>query len=143
MAAARCGHRQTPAFDAWLDAYATRARAEGIAPGVVSRALAGAGFLPDVIARDRRQTEFTRTLEDYMAIAASDERIAAGRAALARYEATLRAIEGRYGVPAEILTAIWGLESRYGTEKGDIPAISALATLAFDGRRGEFFSKAS
>jgi len=93
-----------PAFDAWLDAYATRARAEGIAPGVVSRALAGAGFLPDVIARDRRQTEFTRTLEDYMAIAASDERIAAGRAALARYEATLRAIEGRYGVPAEILT---------------------------------------
>jgi len=128
-----------PAFDAWLDAYATRARAEGIAPGVVSRALAGAGFLPDVIARDRRQTEFTRTLEDYMAIAASDERIAAGRAALARYEATLRAIEGRYGVPAEILTAIWGLESRYGTEKGDIPAISALATLAFDGRRGEFF----
>nr|WP_245963867.1 lytic murein transglycosylase [Roseibaca ekhonensis] len=127
------------AFDAWLNAYAGRARSAGIAPQVVDRALAGAGFLPDVIARDRRQTEFTRTLEDYLAIAASPERIAGGRAALARHSATLRAIEGRYGVPAEVLTAIWGLESRYGTEKGDIPAVSALATLAFDGRRGEFF----
>jgi membrane-bound lytic murein transglycosylase B len=133
--------RPTPnaAFDAWLDAYADRARAAGIAPQVVDRALSGAGFLPDVIARDRRQTEFTRTLEDYLNIAASAERIAAGRAALSRHGATLRAIEARYGVPAEVLTAIWGLESRYGTEKGDIPAVSALATLAFDGRRGAFF----
>ncbi|WP_435874416.1 lytic murein transglycosylase [Roseinatronobacter sp.] len=128
-----------PDFDAWVNAYAGRARSAGIAPQVVERALSGAGFLPDVIARDRRQTEFTRTLEDYLAIAASDERITAGRAALARHGGTLRAIEGRYGVPTEVLTAIWGLESRYGTEKGDIPAISALATLAFDGRRGEFF----
>ncbi|MBN2759320.1 MAG: lytic murein transglycosylase [Rhodobacteraceae bacterium] len=127
------------AFDAWVDAYAGRARAAGIAPQVVDRALAGAGFLPDVIARDRRQTEFTRTLEDYLNIAASAERIAAGRAALSRHGVTLRAIEARYGVPAEVLTAIWGLESRYGTEKGDIPAVSALATLAFDGRRGAFF----
>lgn len=127
------------AFDAWVNGYASRARSAGIAPHVVDRALAGAGFLPDVIARDRRQTEFTRTLEDYLAIAASPERIAGGRAALARHGATLRAIEGRYGVPAEVLTAIWGLESRYGTEKGDIPAVSALATLAFDGRRGAFF----
>jgi lytic murein transglycosylase len=130
-----------PAFDAWVDAYSGRARAAGIAPGVVDRALSGAGFLPDVIARDRRQTEFTRTLEDYMAIAASDARIAAGKAALDRHAATLRAVAGRYGLPAEILTAIWGLESRYGTEKGDIPAISALATLAFDGRRGDFFER--
>jgi len=131
--------QQNPDFDAWVNGYAGRARNAGIAPQVVDRALSGAGFLPDVIARDRRQTEFTRTLEDYLAIAASDERITAGRAALTRHGGTLRAIEGRYGVPTEVLTAIWGLESRYGTEKGDIPAISALATLAFDGRRGEFF----
>ena len=73
-----------PAFDAWVDAYAGRARNAGIAPRVLDRALSGAGFLPDVIARDRRQTEFTRTLEDYMAIAASDARIAAGKRALDR-----------------------------------------------------------
>jgi lytic murein transglycosylase len=128
-----------PAFDTWLSGFATRARAAGIAPSVVQQSLARAGFLPDVIARDRRQTEFTRTLEDYLNIAASPERITAGQQALVTHGATLRAVAARYQVPAETLTAIWGLESRYGTERGDIPAISALATLAFDGRRGAFF----
>ena len=129
-----------PAFDAWKTQFRGRALAAGLPASVVDPALNGAGFLPDVIARDRRQAEFTRTLEDYItAIAVSDERIAAGRAALSRHAATLRAIEARYGVEAEVITAVWGLESRYGTERGDIPVISATATLAFDGRRGAFF----
>lgn len=128
-----------PAFDAWKTGFRARAVGAGIPANVVDPALNNAGFLPDVIARDRRQTEFTRTLEDYLAIAVSDERLAGGRAALSRHGATLRAIEARYGVEAEVITAIWGLESRYGTERGDIPVISALATLAFDGRRGAFF----
>ncbi len=126
-------------FDAWLAQFRTRAASAGINASTLDPALRGAGFLPDVIARDRRQTEFTRTLEDYLSIAVSDERLSAGRAALSRHNSTLRAIEGRYGVEAEVITAIWGLESRYGTERGDIPVISALATLAFDGRRGAFF----
>ncbi|MGL4412689.1 lytic murein transglycosylase [Roseinatronobacter monicus] len=128
-----------PAFDTWKQQFQGRATAAGIPASVVTPAISGAGFLPDVIARDRRQTEFTRTLEDYLGIAVSPERLSGGRAALSRHGSTLRAIESRYGVEAEVITAIWGLESRYGTERGDIPAISALATLAFDGRRGAFF----
>ena len=128
-----------PAFDAWKTGFRARALSAGISAQVLDSALPQAGFLPDVIARDRRQAEFTRTLEDYLRIAASDERIAAGRAALARNGAILRGVEERYGVDAAVVAAVWGLESRYGTERGDIPVISATATLAFDGRRGPFF----
>jgi len=129
-----------PEFDRWKAAFRGRATGAGIPSSVVGPALDGAGFLPDVIERDRRQAEFTRTLEDYInAIAVSDERIAGGRAALSRHGSTLRAIEDRYGVEAEVIAAVWGLESRYGAERGDVPVISALATLAFDGRRGAFF----
>jgi membrane-bound lytic murein transglycosylase B len=128
-----------PAFDAWKVQFRGRATAAGIPAALVEPAMNNAGFLPDVIARDRRQTEFTRTLEDYLGIAVSPERLAGGRAALSRHASTLRAIESRYGVESEVVTAIWGLESRYGTERGDIPVISAVATLAFEGRRGAFF----
>jgi membrane-bound lytic murein transglycosylase B len=87
-----------PAFDAWLAGFRARAQSRGIAPATLDRALAGAGFLPGVVERDRNQTEFTRTTEDYLSIAASDERIAKGRAALSRYSAVLSAIDDRYGV---------------------------------------------
>ena len=62
-----------------------------------------------------------------------------GRAALARHGNVLSRIESQYGVPAHVVTAVWGLESYYGERRGDVPVISALATLAFDGRRGSFF----
>ena len=130
-----------PAFDAWLAAYRGRAAARGISQATLDSALSSAGFLPGVIERDRRQTEFTRTLEDYLAIAASDERVRTGRAKLRATAGTLSAIEARYGVPANVVTAIWGLESQYGERRGDISVISAAATLAFDGRRGPFFEQ--
>lgn len=126
-------------WQAWVAAFRGRALARGITPATFDRAFAGAGYLPGVIDRDRNQTEFTRTLEDYLAIAASDDRIARGRAALAQHGPTLRAIEARFGVEARVVTAIWGLESQYGTRRGDIPVISATSTLAYDGRRGAFF----
>lgn len=128
-------------YDAWVSGYRARAAARGIPQGTIDAAFRSAGFLPGVIERDRNQTEFTRTLEDYLAIAASAERIAKGRAALARHGATLAAIEARYGVEAEVVAAVWGLESRYGERRGDINVISALSTLAYDGRRGAFFEQ--
>jgi len=94
-----------------------------------------------VVDRDRNQTEFTRSLDDYLAIAASDTRVTDGRAALRQHRGTLDAIAARHGVEPEIVTAIWGLESSYGTRRGDIPVVSALATLAYDGRRGAFFEQ--
>ncbi|MBM9593985.1 lytic murein transglycosylase [Roseitranquillus sediminis] len=130
-----------PAFDAWVEAFAGRAAAQGISRATIDRALGAAGFLPGVIERDRNQTEFTRSLEDYLAIAASDERVATGRAMLNRHAGLLSRIEARYGVDPAVVVAIWGLESRYGERRGDISVVSALATLAYDGRRGAFFEQ--
>jgi membrane-bound lytic murein transglycosylase B len=114
-------------------------RGAGHRGGHARPGLRTAGYRPEVVERDRNQTEFRRTLEDYLAIAASDERIAKGQAALARWQPQLAAVEARFGVPAHVVTAVWGLESMYGERRGDIPVISATSTLAFDGRRGAFF----
>ncbi|MCA0873121.1 lytic murein transglycosylase [Seohaeicola saemankumensis] len=126
-------------YDAWVAAFKGRAAAKGISQGTLNSAFRGAGYLPGVIERDRNQTEFTRTLEDYLAIAASDERVATGKEMLRKHAGLLGRIESTYGVDKEIVTAIWGLESRYGARRGDVPVISALSTLAYDGRRGSFF----
>ncbi len=126
-------------YDAWVAGFRTRAATRGISPATLASAFRNAGFLPGVIERDRNQTEFTRTLEDYLAIAASDERISAGRAALRNQARVLSQIEAQFGVEANVITAIWGLESRYGARRGTVPVISALSTLAYDGRRGAFF----
>ncbi|MDZ7904865.1 MAG: lytic murein transglycosylase [Cypionkella sp.] len=138
-AASRWHGQANPAFDAWAQGFAARARAKGLPETIVSRAMASAQFIPEVIERDRNQTEVQRSLEDYLNIAASAERVTQGRAALARMSGPLRAIESRYGVPANVVAAVWGLESFYGTRMGDVPVISALSTLAYDGRRGAFF----
>ncbi|WP_299043142.1 lytic murein transglycosylase [uncultured Tateyamaria sp.] len=129
------------AYDAWVASFRTRAATQGISQSTLTAAFRGTGYLPGVVRRDRNQTEFIRTLEDYLSIAASDERVSKGRAAFARHRSTLNAVEARYGVPANIVTAIWGLESFYGERRGDVPVISATSTLAFDGRRGAFFEK--
>ncbi|PZX12905.1 lytic murein transglycosylase [Palleronia aestuarii] len=128
-----------PGWEAWSRGFQARAISSGIAPEVVSRAFLRAGYLPGVIERDRNQTEFTRSLEDYLSIAASPDRVETGRRQFARYRETLSRIEASYGVPAPIVTAIWGLESNYGERRGQIPVVSALGTLAYDGRRGTFF----
>ncbi len=126
-------------YDAWVQAFRARAANRGISGATLSTAFRDAGFLPGVIERDRNQTEFTRTLEDYLAIAASDERVSLGRAKYRQYAGVLGALEGRYGVEPHVVAAVWGLESFFGTRRGDVPVMSALSTLAYDGRRGEFF----
>lgn len=129
------------AYDAWVEGFKPRARAAGISDTTLSRSFRGTGYLPGVVRRDRNQTEFKRSLEDYLSIAVSDERVARGRDALARYNSVLNTLESTYGVPKQIITAIWGLESFYGDRRGSIPVVSATSTLAFDGRRGAFFEK--
>lgn len=126
-------------YDAWVSSFQGRARGQGITQQTLDVAFANAGFLPGVVSRDRNQTEFTRTLEDYLAIAASDRRVRGGRTAFTFHRTVLAQLEDRYGVPAEVIAAIWGLESSYGERRGNIPVISATSTLAYDGRRGRFF----
>lgn len=126
-------------YDAWVAAFRGRAGAKGINADTLDRAFADAGFLPGVVTRDNTQIQTRRTLEEYLSIAASDERVEKGRAAFARHRSTLDAIEQRYGVPANIVAAIWGVESQFGEKRGQIPVISSTSTLAFDGRRGAFW----
>ncbi|WP_395543507.1 lytic murein transglycosylase [Neotabrizicola sp. sgz301269] len=130
-----------PAFDAWLAGYRDRAAARGISASTMNAAFRHAGYLPEVVEKDRNQTEFTRTTEDYLNIAMSDERLSIGRQKYAALGGVLRAIESRYGVEPHVVTAFWGMESFYGTRQGNVPVVSALATLAFDGRRGAFFEQ--
>jgi len=135
--------RPTPnaGYNAWVTSFRSRAASRGISQATLAQAFRGTGFLPGCVKRDRNQVEFKRTLEDYLSIAASDERISKGRAAFARHRSTLQTLEGQYGVDAEIICAIWGLESFFGERRGSVPVISATSTLAYDGRRGAFFEK--
>ena len=126
---------------AWISAFRPRAIAAGIDPAVFDAAMTDFRWLPDTIRRDRSQNEFTKTIGDYLATAVSDARVANGRTAVARYAAALAAIEARYGVDRYVVAAIWGLESSFGAYRGDVPTLSALATLAADDRRPEFFEE--
>lgn len=128
-------------FEAWLAGFKTRAMANGISESTWNRAMADARYNPKVIERDRYQSEFTKAIWDYLDSAVSPERIATGQQMLRQYGPQLNAIERKYGVEKEVVVAIWGMESRYGAYRGKTAIIPALATLAYDGRRGEFFAK--
>jgi membrane-bound lytic murein transglycosylase B len=126
-------------YDAWVAAFRTRARAAGITDATLARGFEGQGFLPGVVERDRNQTEFRRTTEDYLALVASEEDIATGQPRVRAVRSVLADIERATGVDADVLAAIWGVETRYGTRLGEIPVVSATSTLAWEGRRGRFF----
>ncbi|MDJ1008216.1 MAG: lytic murein transglycosylase [Paracoccaceae bacterium] len=144
-AAAEAGLAARPmanrAFQRWIDGFERRARAQGIRQPVLDRAFRGVAYNADVIARDRNQSEFTKQIWEYLDSAVSETRIRNGMAALRDNRRVLSEIEARYGVEAEVVTAVWGLESAYGEFRGSTPIIEALATLAFDGRRGRFFEE--
>ncbi|SFO91532.1 lytic murein transglycosylase [Tranquillimonas alkanivorans] len=127
------------AFERWIRDFRGRALAQGIDDNVFDRALGDVRYNTDVIQRDRNQSEFTKTIWDYLDSAASATRVENGRAALREHAALLDEIEATYGVEKEVVVAVWGLESAYGTFRGSTPTIEALATLAYDGRRGRFF----
>jgi len=126
-------------FRDWVEGFRKKAMEAGVPAAVYDREMRTAEYLPDVVARDRRQTEFTKTIWDYLDIAVSGDRVALGRKALEKHADLLARIEAEYGVEKEVVAAIWGLESAYGTYRGDTDTISALATLAYDGRRAAFF----
>lgn len=129
---------QAQAFSSWVTQFRAEARAAGIQEATLQRAFDGVQLLPQVIERDRSQAEFTRAVWDYLDTAASDARVVRGQQRLQELRTELDAAAARYGVPAEIVVAIWGMESNYGANYGDIPTIDALATLGFDGRRGSW-----
>jgi lytic murein transglycosylase len=128
-----------PEFDDWVQGFKARAAGRGLSSATLDAAFRSVGYLPGVIEKDRNQTEFARSLQDYLAITASDARIAMGRQMLQQYSRVFAEIEAKYSVEKQVVAAIWGVESFYGTRRGNVPVISALSTLAYDGRRGAFF----
>lgn len=125
-------------FVRWVADFSTRARAAGIDQATLHSAFDNVRFLPRVIELDRAQPEFTRTVGDYLGNALSAQRITRGQDKLLQLRPVVDPLAARYGVPAETLFAIWGMESNFGSFVGDIPTIDALATLGFEGRREEW-----
>ncbi len=133
------GQGSEAGFQNWVQSFRPRALTAGIAPQVFDGAMADAHFQPSLIALDRKQSEFSKPVWDYLE-GAIGTRGATGRTMAARHAGTLSAIESRYGVPREVVLAVWGMESNFGANRGNTRIVPALATLAYDGRRGEFFA---
>lgn len=122
-------------FARWVADFSASARAAGITDATLQSAFEGVRFIPRVTELDSAQPEFTRAVWDYLDSAVSPQRVARGQDKLLQSRPAIDAAAARYGVPTEILVAIWGMESNYGSNTGDIPTIDALASLGFEGRR--------
>ncbi len=124
-----------PGFREWLKEFRSDARAAGISDAVYTAAFANVVVNERVIQLNDDQPEFSRAVWDYLASAVSADRIEKGRLNLATHRELLTSIEVQYGVDAEVLVAIWGLESSYGSIMGSHDVLGALATLGWRGRR--------
>lgn len=125
----------TARFGEWVARFRADALAAGIDAATVAAAFDPVSFLPRVVELDRAQPEFTRPVWDYLDRAVSAQRIARGQDKLGQVGGVYDRHVARYGVPAAVIVAIWGIESNYGSNVGDTSVIDALATLGFDGRR--------
>jgi lytic murein transglycosylase len=122
-------------FARWVANFRASARDAGIDEATLRDAFDDVHYLPRVVELDQAQPEFTRTVWDYLDRAVTAQRVALGQEKLSQLRAEADAATARYGVPQSIVVAIWGVESNYGSNYGDIPTIDALATLGFEGRR--------
>lgn len=130
-----------PDFNVWLDAFRQDALAQGIRPQTLDRTLTGLEPVASILERDRNQPEFTLSFQQYRDRIVTPETVEKGRGLLRSHAAVLAEIARVYDVPGQIVVAIWGIESRFGERPGSAPAIAALATLAYDARRPDFFRR--
>jgi lytic murein transglycosylase len=127
-------------FGRWLSAYKVRAQRQGISPGTIASALDGVGYDRRVIGYDRGQRSFKLSFEQFYARRVSNSMIRKGHNVIAQRRSLFDQIERRFGVPPQILVAIWGLETNFGGDNlGKFAIIQSLATLAYDCRRSAFF----
>lgn len=116
------------------------AQEAGVTREVFEAAIEGLTVEPGVLGRTRTQAEFTISIPSYLANSVAPARVARGRAFAAELAGPLARVEARNGVPAEILVAILGVESNFGTATGGADALRVLATLAYSGHRGTTFA---
>lgn len=122
-------------FAQWLAGFRESARAGGIDDATLTKALDGVRPYHRAVVADRAQPEFTRSFWDYLEGVVSDRRVATGQQKLAELQSQADAVTTRYGLPGPVLMAVWGIESNFGGNYGDVPVFDALATLGFEGRR--------
>jgi lytic murein transglycosylase len=135
LAAVACGSGN---FDAWLADFKTDAAAKGVSQQAISAGLTGVTLDQGVLNRDRSQKVFTQTFEEFSGRMVPP-RMTRGSNMMKQYGSVLSRIEQTYGVPGEVLVAIWGLETDFGVNTGKFATIRSLATLAYDCRRAEQF----
>jgi lytic murein transglycosylase len=127
-------------FESWMAAFRQRAAREGITQATMSHALSGVSYDVGVIRLDRGQKSFKLSFEDFYRRRVSSSLISRGQRQLKQHAALFSRIEQTFGVPKEVITSIWGLETNFGSDKGgNRPIVRSLATLASDCRRSAFF----
>ncbi len=133
--AATCG---TGNFTSWLDDFKTDAAAKGVSKSAIAAGLSGVTPDQAVLSRDHSQKVFNQTFEEFSGRMVPP-RLSRGSNMMKQYGSVLGRIEQTYGVPGEVLVAIWGLETDFGVNTGKFPTIRSLVTLAYDCRRAETF----
>ncbi len=126
-------------FQDWLSELRQEAHARGISSATLDAALQDIEPITRVIELDRDQPEFKLTFDEYLDRVVPPSRVETGRRLLAEHQELLGQIHDHFGVPPRYLVALWGVESDFGRLQGGFPVVPALATLAFDGRRGSYF----
>lgn len=125
-------------FEQWKAQFKQRALAAGIDAQLLTRLIDQAQENPRIVAQDRKQPEFVKMPWQYLDSAITTQRIQTGRERYQTNAALLAHFSQQTGVPAEIITAIWGVESGFGANTGNADLVNALSTLAYEGRRREF-----
>ncbi len=130
-----------PKWEDWLKGVRKEAEERGIRAAILDETLTGLTPLERIIKADQNQAEFVETLDTYLAKRVSQLRIDNGRKAMAENAEVLQRVADKYDVQPEYIVAIWGMETAYGKIAPDENAIQAIATLAYDPRRGAYFRK--
>src|ERR1700744_4697575 len=137
-AAASAASCDTGNFDTWLGDFKTDAAAKGISQATIASSLNGLTLDKTVINRDHSQAVFSQSFEEFSGRMVPP-RLTRGSNMMKQYGSVLGRIEDTYGVPGEVLVAIWGLETDFGANNGKFQTVRSLATLAYDCRRADEF----
>ncbi len=129
------------AFDQWLQEFKTKAISSGISENVVKEIMSDAKFLPKVIEYDRYQPEFYEDTFTYIKKRTSSRKIKEGLKLYSKEKKIIETVEKDFDIEKELLLALMGIETNFGKYLGKMDIISSLATLSFDKRRSEFFTK--
>ena len=135
---AQCGSTAA-GFAAWKQQFAAEARGRGVSASTLA-ALGATNYATATIAADRGQRSFNLSLDQFLAKRGGTTIVARGRGLKQSHAALFASIQQRYGVPPGPLLAIWGMETAFGSQRGNQNTLSAVATLAYDCRRSAYFT---